>query len=153
MTDFSPTRRGLLFCIGAVVVGSTYGAWVYTHPQPANGTRVLSVQEAHRAALEGRILLIDIRRPDEWARTGIGVGALPLDMRRPDFIAALDRIAAGDPTRAVALICARGVRSARLTNRLAQAGFTNTIDVPEGMQGSGAGPGWLAKGLPVLAAP
>ena len=105
---------------------------------------------AHARAGAGEILLIDIRRPDEWATTGSGEGAVRLDMRRADFIAELDRLSGGDTSRPVALICARGVRSARLTNRLLEAGYANIIDVPEGMLGSSAGPGWLKRGLPVV---
>lgn len=109
----------------------------------------LSAEEAHRQAGTGEILLIDIRRPEEWAATGSAEGAVRLDMRRDDFIAALESLAQGDRDRPIALICARGVRSARLANRLAAAGFTRIIDVPEGMMGSLSGPGWLARGLPV----
>lgn len=110
----------------------------------------LSVQDAHARAISGGIILVDIRRPDEWASTGSGEGAHRLDMRRDDFIAALDEIAGGDRAAPIALICARGVRSSRMANRLAEAGFTQIIDVPEGMLGSRAGPGWLASGLPVV---
>lgn len=109
----------------------------------------LSVQDAHKAALSGAVILVDIRRPDEWARTGVGQGAVPLDMRRADFVAALHELAPG-LNAPIALICARGVRSRAMTERLKQAGFTNIIDVPDGMLGSGAGPGWLKAGLPVV---
>jgi hypothetical protein len=37
-----------------------------------------------------------------------------------------------------------------MSNLLENAGFTNIIDVPEGMMGSRAGPGWLKRGLPVV---
>lgn len=110
----------------------------------------LSVRDAHQAALSGAVLLIDIRRPDEWQRTGVGEGAVPLDMRRDDFTEALLEQTGGRSDAPVALICARGVRSRGLTARLTSAGFTNIIDVPEGMLGSGAGPGWLKRGLPVV---
>ena len=80
----------------------------------------------------------------------MGEGAIPIDMRRPDFTDALRAEIVGREDVPVALICARGVRSARLSQRLAEAGFTNIIDVPEGMLGSGAGPGWLKRGLPVV---
>ena len=36
-----------------------------------------------------------------------------------------------------------------MARRLSEAGFTQIIDVPEGMLGSAAGPGWLALDLPV----
>lgn len=104
---------------------------------------------AHRRATTGDLLLIDIRRPDEWAATGIGAGAQLLDMRREDFTGALLALAAGDRGAPIALICARGVRSARLAARLRGAGFTAVLDVAEGMLGGATGPGWIARGLPL----
>ncbi|MDD9910576.1 MAG: rhodanese-like domain-containing protein [Ahrensia sp.] len=112
----------------------------------------LSVQQAHWAASKGEIILIDIRRPDEWKTTGIAASALPLDMRRDDFTQQLGMLVDGNKNAAVALICARGVRSAGLANRLQEAGFTRIMDVPEGMFGSAAGPGWLQSGLPLKSA-
>ncbi|MCF6234522.1 MAG: rhodanese-like domain-containing protein [Rhodobacteraceae bacterium] len=122
--------------------------WSFMTPQFAGQS--LSVSEAHQQAQSGDITLIDIRRPDEWKRSGVGVGATPLDMRRKDFIEALDLIVAGDRSRPVALICARGVRSAKLSKKLTAAGFTQIIDVPEGMAGSRAGLGWLKTKLPTV---
>ncbi|WP_224815602.1 rhodanese-like domain-containing protein [Hasllibacter sp. MH4015] len=109
----------------------------------------ISVAEAHRLAEAGEILLIDIRRPDEWDATGTPASGHRLDMWREDFAEALLDLTGGAQDARVALICARGVRSSRLTNRLSEAGFTNIIDVPEGMLGSGAGPGWIREGLPL----
>nr|WP_217353244.1 rhodanese-like domain-containing protein [Ruegeria atlantica] len=117
-------------------------------PQDYAGDR-LSVQDAYQQAVSGDVLLVDIRTPREWKTTGVGQGAHPLDMRRDDFEQALAQLTGGDRNAPVALICARGVRSARLSNRLTEAGFTNIIDVPEGMLGSAAGPGWVRAGLPV----
>jgi len=42
------------------------------------------------------------------------------------------------------------VRSKWLTAALINAGLTHVIDVPEGMVGSNAGPGWVARGLPLV---
>ncbi len=111
--------------------------------------RQLDVSEAHRQAVNGDVLLVDIRTPREWRATGLGVGAHPLDMRRDDFTEVLEQLVGGDQHAPVALICARGVRSARLSNQLSEAGFTNVIDVPEGMLGSAEGPGWVRVGLPI----
>ncbi len=145
------SRRGFgLLAAGAVIGGGVFaGRWF--NVGATVGDRALSVAQAHEQAATDDILLIDIRRPDEWSRTGIGEGAIPLDMRRDDFVTALTQIAGGDTGRDIALICARGVRSRAMSNRLAKAGFTAILDVPEGMLGSGAGPGWIASGLPVVA--
>lgn len=110
----------------------------------------LSAPDALAAAEAGHITLIDIRRPDEWARTGVPKSSVPLDMRRDDFIDVLLAQPGMNKGKPIALICARGVRSRRMSDLLIAAGFTKIIDVPEGMSGSGAGPGWLKRGLPVV---
>ena len=143
-------RRGFLLSgLAAAGLATFAGARWFNIRAGIEGTD-LSAADAHAAAVAGQIILIDIRRPDEWARTGLGEGALPLDMRRPDFASALAKLVEAAPDLPIALICARGVRSARLSARLAEAGFTRIVDVPEGMLGSGAGPGWLKRGLPVV---
>ena len=137
----TPTRRLVLFFLAATLAAPA---------QASDG--ILTAAEAHRAAQAGEILLVDIRRPDEWRRTGIAEGALPLDMRRPDFVAQLDQAVGGDRSRPVALICAAGVRTARVATALRRMGFSDLHDVSEGMTGSRAGPGWLRAGLPVTPA-
>lgn len=145
-------RRALLIGLPATALvlaaGGTYAYW--WKPELPEGTRNLSVTEAYAALQADQIWLIDIRRPDEWAATGIAEGALAIDMRRDDFVAALQAATAADPDRPVAIVCARGVRSRRLTAALTEAGITNLIDLPEGMLGSQDGPGWIEAGLPVV---
>lgn len=146
------SRRGLLVLgVACAATGGAVAAQWYNILGSNAGPGALTPVEAHQAAISGALLLVDIRRPDEWAHTGLGEGAVPLDMRRQDFETALLQAAGGNRSRRVALICARGVRSRHMTERLDAAGFTNIIDVPEGMVGSGAGPGWLRRGLPVVA--
>ncbi|MCA0872454.1 rhodanese-like domain-containing protein [Seohaeicola saemankumensis] len=125
------------------------GWWWRSRQAPDYDDQALSVRQAHERAMAGDIVLIDIRTPQEWRQTGIAEGARPIDMRRDDFLAALRGAAGPDPAAPIALICARGVRSARLSLQLSAAGYGNIMDVPEGMLGSRAGPGWLASGLPV----
>ncbi len=108
----------------------------------------MTPEEAFAAAAAGEILLVDIRRPDEWNATGLPEHAVPLDMRDEAFLMRVQEARASE-SQPVALICARGVRSARLTHRLDAAGIGPIIDVPEGMLGSRDGPGWLERGLPV----
>mgnify|MGYP000008772849 CR=1 FL=1 len=140
-------RRYVLFAgLALLGAGAAFGYYQWASPVYEGGH--LSVTQAHQLAKEGSVLLIDIRQPEEWRQTGIPEGAEELDMRRADFADALHAMLGTDQTRPIALICARGVRSARLSNALTKAGFDNIIDVPEGMLGSSAGPGWLASGLP-----
>lgn len=109
----------------------------------------MTVVQAHEAAAKGDIVLLDVRTPSEWSDTGVPEGGYPIDMRQDNFLTALEQVAGTDKTRPIAVICARGVRSARLSRALTAAGYSNIVDVPEGMLGSGAGPGWLKSGLPV----
>lgn len=144
------TRRRILLGGGIAIVtaGAVSARWFNIWAQ--TGDTALSAPDAHKAAAAGDIVLVDIRRPDEWSLTGVGEGAVSLDMRRPDFVEALSAAVNGDHERPIALICARGVRSRRLGAQLAKAGFNAILDVPEGMLGSGAGPGWVKRGLPVV---
>jgi rhodanese-related sulfurtransferase len=139
-------RRALLASGGAaLLVGASLAAAPRGHrfDGPA-----MTPGQALAAARSGEVVLVDIRRPDEWAATGVPVSAVAVDMRQSD---AIDRFRAltMPGQRPVALICARGVRSGRLVARLAAAGV-DVIDIPEGMLGSDAGAGWLARGLPVV---
>lgn len=136
------TRRLFLGSVLAVSAGSI--AWGQANSLPS-----IDPPTAYKLAKSGQITLLDIRRPDEWRKTGSAKAAHRLDLRRKDFVTVLDEILGGDRSKPVALICAHGVRSNRTSRQLIKAGFTNIIDVPEGMLGSQAGPGWLKRKLPL----
>ena len=112
----------------------------------------MSVQDAFRKADDGSLVLVDIRLPSEWQRSGVGVNAHAITMHQPisHFVDTLKKIA-GPEKRPIALICAEGVRSAMMQNRLKEYGFQGVINVHEGMDGSSKGPGWIKSGLPVTA--
>ena len=151
--DKTLTRRRLLTGGATVVLGGAaiFAASWYNIGAQAGEDGTLSTPDAHAAAVSGAVTLVDIRRPDEWALTGVGEGAVPINMLDRYFIEQVSAQVGGDHSKPVALICARGVRSRKMSVRLQQAGFTNIIDVPEGMLGSGAGAGWIKRGLPVVA--
>lgn len=145
-------RRWFIGAGAAVFVGSgAFAANWFNVFADASAPGTITIEDAYQKAKRGEIYLIDIRRPDEWARTGVAVNAIPIDMRRKDFENVLQKVLNGSGSRPIALICARGVRSDRMDRRLENAGFSNVIDVPEGMLGSGAGAGWISKGLPLRA--
>lgn len=114
--------------------------------QPASQ---LSAPDAMTKAAVGEVLLIDIRTPMEWARSGVPKGAVTLSIQRQDFPQALEDLVGGDKTRELALICATGSRSAMLQRYLLSQGYENVTDVSEGMMGNHSAPGWLRRGLPV----
>ena len=139
-------RRVFLFGIGGAAALAASG---YVFTRPAEAETQMTPPQVHQALMENKVILIDVRRPDEWAGTGIAQGAVPLDMREDTFVESVRATMSANPDRPVALICARGVRSRRVAARLALAGITQVIDVPEGMLGSAAGQGWIARGLPL----
>lgn len=140
-----------LFLVGGAALAAGAGAYIWFGTGgAAAGFTTLTPREAAAKLANGEILLVDIRRPDEWARTGIAEGAVPIDMRAPDFV---DQVKAARQAedQPIALICARGVRSRRVTNQFVEAGIGPVIDIPEGMLGSFTGPGWIKAGLPLVA--
>jgi rhodanese-related sulfurtransferase len=57
----------------------------------------------------------------------------------------------GNRDAPIGLICRTGNRTTQMQKVLQDAGFTNVVNVSEGMAGSAAGPGWIRRGLPVEA--
>lgn len=113
----------------------------------------LSAPEAYEQTKSGEVTLIDIRTPPEWRQTGVAEGAHRIDMRHPKgpegFVAEVLKEVDGDKNAPIALICRTGNRTTQVQKVLVARGFTNVYNVKEGMVGSGAGPGWLKRGLPV----
>jgi len=118
-------------------------------PASSQTTRLGAI-EAYELSNRGDIILIDIRTPAEWKKTGIGASARTISMHLPGFFDKMKKVVRGDKSKTLALICARGDRSNRMQTALVERGYTNVIDVAEGMLGSKAGPGWIARGLPLV---
>jgi rhodanese-related sulfurtransferase len=120
---------------------------------------VLTPDEARSMAERGELTIIDVRLAVEWQRTGLPEGALAISLQdqtqqpRDDFVADVLDALANDPSRPIALICARGHRSAYAQQLLAANGFTQVHDISEGMLGGEYGPGWLARSLPTEPCP
>ena len=114
--------------------------------------------EALQAAHEQRMVLVDVRTPAEWKQTGVAPGAARISVTEhpqgeSGFVAEVAALLGGDRSRPVALICRTGRRSALAERLLERSGFTQVYNVGEGMAGSSAGPGWLARGLPTEPCP
>ncbi len=114
---------------------------------------LLLAPEALSLQREGKLVLIDIRTPEEWKQTGVPAGAKRADMYNRQGPAAFveDVLAQVDGNREtpIGLICRVGNRSTKAHKLLVSKGFTNVFNIKEGMQGSEAGPGWLKRGLPL----
>ncbi len=107
---------------------------------------------AREKALAGELVLIDIRRPEEWLQTGLPDVAIPADFTQRDFLQKLAAIRTQSPDIPLAFICRTGNRSGYVTGELEKMGWTGIIDVVGGMAGSPVDPGWAKRKLPVRAA-
>lgn len=112
---------------------------------------IMTAKQARQKSATGEILLLDIRMPKEWKETGIAEGAHPVTMHQSatGFLKELNELASHDKGKPIALICATGGRSAFIRRYLTKAGYSNVMDVGEGMLGSKHGPGWLKLNLPI----
>jgi rhodanese-related sulfurtransferase len=131
-------RRALL--TGAAVFLCAPGATAQTATGP------LSAREAREAFASGKIVLVDIRTPAEWADTGVPRGAIRLDAGGAGFELRLAGIRLDNPGRRLALIDRTGGLATAVQQKLGQRGWRDLLSVRGGMLGPG---GWLAEKLPV----
>lgn len=94
---------------------------------------------------------VDVRTEEEFA-AGHPEGAynVPIGDR---FLAAMERLFAGDRGAQVVIGCQAGGRSMRAASVLEQCGWTSIVDQRAGFGGSGGEPGWAAAGLPTSRTP
>lgn len=150
-------RRALILTAGAVLAGLSAPLLPQSSPAIAQSSAAaalpatLDARSAHAKAVAHELVLVDIRSPGEWRRTGIPASAYAISLDQPPkaFMAALTNVVAGDKTKPLALICATGGRSSDVAGQLRRLGFTNVLDVGDGVAGSRKGPGWINAGLPM----
>jgi rhodanese-related sulfurtransferase len=111
---------------------------------------IMSAPDASLAVTNGEMILIDIRSPEEWAQTGVAQGAIALTMHNPAFPKQINALLNAQGDKSIGLICATGGRTNYVVSFLAKNGFPDVIDVSEGMMGNERGPGWIARGLPLI---
>ena len=140
---FLTTRRTALTWMAALTLT----------PAVAATSLEMSAPDALAQLKAGKLILVDIRTPQEWQQTGVAQGAVRLDMQHPKgapgFTDDLLKLTKGDKNAPIALICRTGNRTTQVQRYLEAQGFTQVINVREGMAGSAAGPGWLRRGLPL----
>jgi rhodanese-related sulfurtransferase len=143
MTCIGNAFRGCLAVLGVVGALSTALA------EP--GIQSVSPGELEGLMRRG-VMVIDVRRADEWRTTGVVPGSRTLTAfdaqgnLDPRFIEALS--APAEPDREIALICRTGNRSAKAARLLAsELGYTRVSNVEGGMVE------WLREGRPVVPCP
>ena len=128
-------------------------AFIVAVPCELSAQGIVAPKDALRMARDGQITIIDIRRPDEWRKTGVPYGAARATVHfsrgAGKFLRRIAELTGGDKSKPIALICAAGVRSKHASRLLRNRGYEVVLDISEGMQGNHIGVGWLRRGLPV----
>ena len=150
-------RRGISGCLLLLLAIG----WLALAPRVPAGEALPSplIEASAAAALagSGELIVVDVRTPGEWARTGVPSGASEISLfpspgvTNGKFIDQVLAAVGGDKSTPIATICASGGRSSIARDMLQKNGFTAVYDISEGMLGSKNGPGWLRRGLPVEA--
>ncbi len=109
----------------------------------------VSVREAHQESSTGKAILVDVRRPDEWASTGVPAGAVLINMGDPDFLSRIESLTNGDRTKRILFTCRTGARSGNVQAALSQMGYSDVVNVRGGFMGTPADIGWSQADLPV----
>jgi rhodanese-related sulfurtransferase len=128
----------------AVLLSST--SFAQNASYPVN----ISPPEAQKLVTEKKVILIDIRTPEEWRETGVAENAHKIDMNDPMFLAKLSALTGGDRAKPVALICRTANRTRTVQQALLQSGYATIINVEGGMVGNSADKGWIKHELPIV---
>jgi rhodanese-related sulfurtransferase len=113
--------------------------------------QIILAREAFTRMRIGTLLLVDIRTPEEWQETGVPEGARPITAQQnnTDFLKQILAAAGSNRSRTLALIDRNGSRTSKLIGDLRRAGFTQVLNVADGIAGNAYGPGWVKSGLPM----
>jgi rhodanese-related sulfurtransferase len=134
----------------AVAVAIMLGAAIAARAEPD-----ISAPQALERAKQGKLVIIDVRTPEEWRETGVIPAARRVDFYRGPqvMLKSVLEMVGGDKQAPIALVCHSGSRSSEAQRFLQAQGFTQVYNLKEGMAGSAAGPGWLNRHLPLEPCP
>lgn len=123
-----------------LVVGLIFAALVLTACSGASAaTRVDAMAFADTVA-DPAVVVLDVRTPEEFA-TGHLANAINIDAQSAAFDAQISML---DQSKTYAVYCRSGNRSQGAVAKMADAGFTNIVELESGIVG------WQAAGLPVV---
>ena len=124
-------QRRVFLAAGVAAAAGAFGIARFAIPAPPENLSLQSLSGSELASDPGT-LLVDIRRPDEWKKTGVVEGALLVTYTSPEnFLKAVAlKIADGQQ---LALICRSGNRTSRASRKIAGLVDFNVVDVQGGM--------------------
>jgi rhodanese-related sulfurtransferase len=100
----------------------------------------IAPQEAARFVETAKPVVVDVRRPEEYAAGHLAAASLQLDYYAPDF---RDQLAKLDKNAHYLIYCRSGHRSGLALAIMRELGFTDAHDIAGGINA------WTAAGLPV----
>ncbi len=140
---FTPTRRD--FVVLAAALGATIALVGAAY---ADDSPDITDSDAFLRQQAGRMIIIDVRTPDEWRTTGVARDALTIDMQNPDFVNKIVELRRANPDMEIGFMCRTSHRSSQVQKALSQAGFDKVYSIVGGMSGNDQAAGWIADGLP-----
>jgi rhodanese-related sulfurtransferase len=126
----------LLLLLGSTGCGQAQEKTAAAASPPAARYKDADVGEYARLAAETNNIVLDVRTPREYT-AGHLAGAVNLNLRAPDFAAQAARL---DKGRTYLVHCAVGARSVSACQKLSELGFTNLVNLRNGIKG------WEAAG-------
>lgn len=132
----------LLALLGLFLLLGACAAAPQSAPQaaaPAAGFATISVADLKARIDAGEeLLLLDVRTPEEYTQDGHIAGSTLIPL--PELAQQMGSLQKDQP---IACICRSGNRSLTACEQLAQAGFTNLVNIDGGMRA------WASAGYPV----
>jgi phage shock protein E len=106
----------------------------------AAATEDVNVQGFAEVIQDSRIVILDVRTPEEFAEGHIA-GSLNIDVSNSNFAAQISEL---DKTKTYAVYCRSGNRSAVATAEMEKLGFTSLYNM------TGGAIDWTAAGFPLV---
>jgi rhodanese-related sulfurtransferase len=133
-------REYFLPAIALLALGVAVAS-LHADDKPTTRPRVqkIDVDEFDKMRQEKEAVILDVRTPDEFGK-GHVPGAVNMNVNDPTFDKKVSEL---DKSKTYLVHCARGVRSARASSKLAAVGFEHLYDFSGGFEG------WKKAGKPV----
>ncbi len=141
-TNFNNQAKSITLIIAIIIAMFSTASFAFSPEKDLTNQQTFALQN------EEKLILIDVRTPDEWKKIGVAKGAITLSMLDQQFLVELNEIRAKNPEKIIAFICASGNRSEVVRAELARRGYENIYSVYGGTTGNGV-TGWIKEGLPM----
>lgn len=106
--------------------------------------QTLSAESTYALMQKNSLILVDVRKPDEWHKTGIPKNSRGVTLSDDGFAEAILELTNNNKTKCIALTCHAGSRSKEAAFKLHNAGFKNLISVDGGIVS------WIEAELPTI---